>query len=338
MSSLLAFHNVSKSYRVNDALVPALHDINLSVSQGEIYGVIGHSGAGKSTLIRLINLLERPTSGSIWVDGQNLMELNDQALRDMRRKIGMIFQHFNLLSSKTVAQNIAFPLEIAKCYTADEIKRRVGALMDRVGLGDQAHKYPAQLSGGQKQRVGIARALANEPRVLLCDEATSALDPQTTQSVLRLLNEINVDLKLTIVLITHEMNVIRSLCDHVAVLDGGRVMEEGKVSDVFLHPQHETSRRFVYESEAWDESTIAAAFAHVKGKLVRLTFRGDKTYEPVLSSAMREHDIEFYIVSGRIDKIKNVPYGQLVISLNGKQIDEALAYFRAREIRVEEMR
>ncbi len=338
MSVILEFRNVCKSYRVEKREIPALRDIDLSVNAGEVFGIIGQSGAGKSTLIRLINLLERPTAGNIFLDGQDITRFDEPKLRAMRQKIGMIFQHFNLLSSKTVAQNIAFPLRVAKQLGDDEIKKRVAELIDRVDLNEHTNKYPAQLSGGQKQRVGIARALATQPRMLLCDEATSALDPQTTQSVLTLLNEINIDLKLTIVLITHEMNVIRTLCDRVAVLDHGRIVEFGEVADVFLHPQHPTSRRFVFESEDMDEGALNLAFTQVQGRLIRLTFRGDKTYDPVLGSTMRDYNIDFSILSGRIDRIKNIPYGQLILSLSGDNVNDALAHFRSKGLTIEELR
>jgi D-methionine transport system ATP-binding protein len=338
VSTILEFQNVSKHYRVRQQDVAALHDIDLTVEAGEIFGIIGQSGAGKSTLIRLVNLLERPNAGRILVDGQDVTRLDELELRTLRRGIGMIFQHFNLLSSRTVAQNVAFPLRIAGLWGEDEIRGRVSALLDRVGLSEHASKYPAQLSGGQKQRVGIARALATQPRILLCDEATSALDPQTTQSVLRLLNEINQELNLTIVLITHEMNVIRTLCDRVAVLDEGRIVESGEVVDVFLHPGHPVSRRFVFESEDVDEELFNTAFEHVDGRLIRLTFRGDTTYEPLLGRIMREHELDFSILSGRIDRIKNTPYGQLLLGLNGERINEALDHFRHVGLTVEELR
>jgi D-methionine transport system ATP-binding protein len=336
--AILELRDVSKNYRVDQCDIPALDHIDLEVISGEVFGIIGHSGAGKSTLIRLINLLEHPTKGAILIDGQDITRLDKNELRVLRRKIGMIFQHFNLLSSKTVAQNIAFPLRIAGHYNEDEIKKRVGELIDRVGLIEHTDKYPAQLSGGQKQRVGIARALATQPRILLCDEATSALDPQTTQSVLNLLNEINIDLKLTIVLITHEMNVIRMLCDRVAVLDQGKIVELGEVSNVFLHPQHPTSRRFVYESEDIDEEMLHAAFSHLESRLIRLTFRGNRTYEPILGNIMRAYHVDFSILSGRIDRIKNMPYGQLILGLQGDSVDDALAHFRQQGLTVEELR
>src|SRR5882724_2428373 len=246
--------NLRKTFSsTNTVAVQALEKVNLEIAAGCIFGVIGSSGAGKSTLIRCINLLERPTEGQVFVEGNELSALPPRALAVARRRIGMIFQHFNLLSSKTVADNVAFPLKLAGDQPRRAIDRRVDELLARVGLSDQAHKYPAQLSGGQKQRVGIARALACGPNVLLSDEATSALDPVSPRSILRLLAELNRELGLTIVLITHEMEVVRRVCDRVAVLDAGRVVETGSVESVFLHPQHSATRRLVLEAEHVDE-------------------------------------------------------------------------------------
>lgn len=335
---MILLENLSKSYRVDNRDIPALKRIDLSIAAGEIFGVIGHSGAGKSTLIRLINLLERPSGGRVLLDGVNLTELSSDDLRKSRQKIGMIFQHFNLLMSKTVAQNVAFPLQVAGEMSKEQIAQRVAELLDLVGLKDHANKYPAQLSGGQKQRVGIARALANNPKLLLCDEATSALDPQTTASVLQLLLEINQKLKLTIVLITHEMNVIRSICDRVAVIDGGEIVELGPVTNVFLHPKHPTTRRFVYESEHVDETDEADDFAHVPGKIVRLTFKGESTYQSHLSALARLYAVDFSILAGRIERIKTTPCGQLTLGLVGSQVDELMSRLADEGIVVEELR
>ncbi|MBP7958739.1 MAG: ATP-binding cassette domain-containing protein, partial [Thiopseudomonas sp.] len=229
---MIEFHDVHKSYAVNGQSIAALQSMQLKVLRGEIFGLIGHSGAGKSTLLRLINRLEEPSGGRIIVDGVDVTALDAQGLRRFRQRVGMIFQHFNLLSSKTVADNVAMPLKLAGELSRGQIKQRVVQLLARVGLSEHANKYPAQLSGGQKQRVGIARALATDPKILLCDEATSALDPQTTAQVLQLLAQINRELGLTIVLITHEMDVIRRVCDRVGVMDGGVIVEHGLVSDV----------------------------------------------------------------------------------------------------------
>ncbi len=335
---VIEFIDVHKSFDVDGRAVPALNGIDLKIEAGEIFGIIGHSGAGKSTLVRLINLLEKPTSGRVLVDGKEISASNADALREQRRGIGMIFQHFNLLSSKTVFDNVAFPLRLAGAYSAPQIKERVTQLLARVGLSEHASKYPAQLSGGQKQRVGIARALATNPKVLLCDEATSALDPQTTQSVLQLLAEINREFNLTIVVITHEMDVIRRIGDRVAVLDAGKIVEVGNVADVFLHPQHQTTQRFVQEAENVDEADEHDAFAHVPGRIVRLTFRGEQTYEPVLGQVARETGIDFSILSGRIDRIKDTPYGQLILSVTGGNPDNALQHFADAGLTVEVLR
>ncbi|GAA5784012.1 methionine import ATP-binding protein MetN 2 [Chitiniphilus shinanonensis] len=335
---MIRFQNIHKSYLVAGKDVPALAGIDFEIAAGEVFGIIGHSGAGKSTLVRLINLLERPTQGQVLIDGRDITALPDAGLRDLRRGIGMIFQHFNLLSSKTVAENVAFPLKLAGLRDAPAIKARVAALLARVGLTEHADKYPAQLSGGQKQRVGIARALATEPSILLCDEATSALDPQTTRSVLRLLAEINRELGLTIVIITHEMDVVRTVCDRVAVLDAGRVVELGPVAEVFLHPQHPTTRRFVLEAEHVDEGEQVDDYAHVPGRVVRLTFKGDATYAPVLGDVARNTGIDFSILAGRIDRIKESPYGQLTVAFTGDGVDAALQQLAARRITVEVLR
>jgi D-methionine transport system ATP-binding protein len=332
---VIQFAAVSKSYRVKGEDVPALYPTDLSIAQGEVFGIIGHSGAGKSTLIRLINLLERPTGGRLTIDGADVTDLEGAALRRMRRGIGMIFQHFNLLSSQTVAANVAFPLRIHGLMDEKAIAARVGELLDRVGLTVHADKYPAQLSGGQKQRVGIARALASKPSILLCDEATSALDPQTTASVLELLGDINRELGLTIVLITHEMDVIRRVCDRVAVLDAGRIVESGTVADVFLHPQHPTTRRFVAEAE--HEDGRGPDYSGVHGQLLRLSFRGDTTYAPLLSEVVRDTGVEYNLLAGRIERIKDMPYGQLTLAMRGDNIVAALAQLRAAGVDIEEV-
>ncbi|MGL4604520.1 MAG: methionine ABC transporter ATP-binding protein [Iodobacter sp.] len=335
---MIKLENVSKAYRVDGLDIPALAGVSLSIDAGTVFGIIGHSGAGKSTLIRLINLLERPTGGKIILDGDDVTGLDAAGLRGLRQQVGMIFQHFNLLGSKTVADNVAFPLKIAGGLNKARITQRVDELLALVGLSDHRDKYPAQLSGGQKQRVGIARSLANRPKVLLCDEATSALDPQTTQSVLQLLLDINRKLNLTIVLITHEMDVIRSICDRVAVIDGGKIVEEGVVTQVFLHPKHPTTRRFVFETEHIDENSQSDDFAHVKGKVVRLTFIGESTYDPILATVAREYAVDFSILAGRIERIKDTPCGQLTLALNGNDVEAALARFAAEGIDVEVLR
>ncbi|MFC5440476.1 methionine ABC transporter ATP-binding protein [Rhodanobacter ginsenosidimutans] len=334
---MIRFVDVHKSYRAGGRDIPALQRFNLDIADGEVFGIIGLSGAGKSTLIRLINLLERPSGGQVFVDDVEMTALAEPALRAQRRRIGMIFQHFNLLASQTVADNVAFPIRLAGERRAAVVRQRVEELLARVGLADHADKYPSQLSGGQKQRVGIARALANRPSILLCDEATSALDPQTTASVLALLAQINRELKLTIVLITHEMDVVRRVCDRVAVLDGGAIVERGSVADVFLHPQHATTKRFVNEALPEESASAHVPYAQVPGRLLRLSFRGDATMTPALGRVARETGIDFNILAGRIDRIKDLPYGQLTLAMQGDRVDAALAALRQAGIEIEEL-
>lgn len=334
---MIVFDQIEKSYQVGGKAVPALHPTSFAIETGEVFGIVGHSGAGKSTLVRLINLLDRPTGGSIKIDGKDVTHYNAFQLRAFRRNAGMIFQHFNLLSSKTVNDNIAFPMKLAGIYSKTEIQQRVAELLELVSLSEHATKFPSQLSGGQKQRVGIARALACRPTILLCDEATSALDPQTTQSVLKLLADINRELGLTIVLITHEMDVVRRVCDRVAVMDAGRVVEMGPVSDVFLHPQHPTTRDFVFESENVDSVALQQDFKKAKGRILRLTFKGESTYDPLLGSVARKSGVDFSIISGRIDHIKDTPYGQLTLALVGGDLAVAMAALEAADVHVEVM-
>jgi D-methionine transport system ATP-binding protein len=335
---VIEFQQVHKTYRVAGREIPALNPTSLTIENGQVFGLIGHSGAGKSTMLRLINRLEEPSGGTIIVDGEDVTAFNASQLRGFRQQVGMIFQHFNLLASKTVADNVALPLTLAGELSRSEIDKRVTELLARVGLQDHAKKYPAQLSGGQKQRVGIARALSTNPKILLCDEATSALDPQTTASVLQLLAEINRELKLTIVLITHEMDVIRRVCDRVAVMDAGQIVEQGPVADVFLHPQHATTKRFVQEDEQVDENEQRDDFAHVPGRIVRLTFQGCATYAPLLGTVARETGVDYSILAGRIDRIKDIPYGQLTLALIGGDMEAAFARFTAADVHMEVLR
>ncbi|MEC5212400.1 D-methionine transport system ATP-binding protein [Polaromonas sp. CG_9.5] len=322
---MIHLKNVHKSYVVKDKQIPALSGIDLSIVRGEIFGVIGHSGAGKSTLVRLINLLERPSGGEIIVDGEAILAYDNLALRNFRRNIGMIFQHFNLLSSKTVAENVAFPIRIAGERDTAKIDARVDEMLDLVGLSRHKHKYPKQLSGGEKQRVGIARALANRPKILLCDEATSALDPQTTRSILQLLREINEKLDLTIVLITHEMDVIRTICDRVAVIDGGKIVESGPVTQVFLHPRHPTTRNFVMEAEDLSEDEFSEGLNQTgEGMVRRLTFMNESMTQPVFTRIARQCEVDFLILNGRFGKIKSTPCGQLTVAFKG-DTENALA-------------
>ena len=338
---LIRLEHISKQYGANGKVqgLLALDDVSLSVESGEIYGIIGHSGAGKSTLLRSINLLERPTAGVVEVDGVNLTKLSKSALQQQRRKIGMIFQHFNLLSSATVYDNIAFPMRLAGT-SKDKVEKKVNELIRLVGLEEHKHKYPAQLSGGQKQRVGIARALANDPKVLLCDEATSALDPQTTNSILELLLDINRKFGITIVLITHEMHVIQAICDKVAVIHGGKIAEAGKVVDVFLKPQHPVTREFILEERSDADIQPWAAFksqAAEHSRVVKINYLGDVTYEPVLHRVLTEAGVSFAILQGTISRMKDTPYGQLVVCLDGdtSAVEQSLSSLRAQGLEVE---
>lgn len=334
---MIELKKLTKVYGKGKNAATALSELDLSIRRGEIFGVIGHSGAGKSTLIRCINLLERPTGGEIWVDGIELTKLSRSQLQAQRRKIGMIFQHFNLLSSATVYDNIAFPLRLAGTSRAD-IERKVRDLLMLVGLEEHRDKYPAQLSGGQKQRVGVARALASDPDVLLCDEATSALDPQTTDSILRLLLDINKRFNLTIVLITHEMHVIQSICDRVAVIHGGGIVEQGDVTDVFLKPKHEITREFIRSETKNDGPLRAAIDAHPESsQAVKITFLGEKTYESTLSRVASGTGVNFAILQGTISTIKDVPYGQLIVRFEGppETVNGTIAELTAQGLDVE---
>ncbi|RAP76926.1 methionine ABC transporter ATP-binding protein [Paenibacillus montanisoli] len=334
---MIELTDISKSYGTGAGAVEAIKHISLSINKGEIFGIIGHSGAGKSTLLRCVNLLERPTTGSVKVGDVELTQLSTTQLQRERRRIGMIFQHFNLLSMATVRDNIAFPLELAK-LPKSAIKQRVDELLQLVGLEQHAGKYPAQLSGGQKQRVGIARALANNPDVLLCDEATSALDPQTTNAILSLLMDINDKLGITILLITHEMHVIRSICDRVAVIDGGKIVEMGDVLDVFLKPQHSITMDFVSQiADSFDPRELINTRS---GRLVKMNYVGEITYEPLLFNAVKSTTVQFTILQGTVSRMKNTPYGQLVIEFIGDngEIDNVLNDLRAKGLEVGELK
>lgn len=319
--SIIRFEHVGKSYaaRRGTPEVAALQDVDLAVPEGAILGVIGRSGAGKSTLIRLVNGLERATSGRIVVDGTDITALSEPGLRAARRSIGMIFQHFNLLARRTAFENVALPLEIAG-VSAREIKARVEPLLDLVGLADKRDRYPAELSGGQKQRVGIARALATKPRVLLSDEATSALDPETTNQILALLRKVNAELNLTVLLITHEMSVIKAVADRVAVLDGGRIVEEGPTYDLFARPKHPTTRSFISAVAGSALPPYVAARlkeAPVPGgeTLVRIVFTGDHATDPVLSRLSRLLGVDVNIIQAQVDEIAGKPFGVIVVGI-----------------------
>lgn len=335
---MIRLENLTKTYLSSGREVHALAGVDMTVREGEVFGIIGRSGAGKSTLIRMLNLLEHPTSGKVWLRGRDITPLSEAELRQVRRGIGMVFQHFNLLRSCTVLDNVRFPLKLAGLPKNEQLER-AREVLSLVGLSDQAAKYPGQLSGGQQQRVGIARALANHPHLLLCDEATSALDPETTQSVLRLLRDINAKLGLTIVMITHGMDVIRAACDRVAVIDAGRIAESGDVMDVFLHPQHEVTQSLLSESGMDAEGWRALADT-TTGRLIRLSFRGDATAQPMLSRISRELGLDLSILHGTVGRIKETPYGQLVVAAQGGEqaLAQLPAHFEAIGVRFEVLR
>lgn len=315
---MITFEGVTKRFGEGTEAFTALDGIDMTVNRGAITGIIGRSGAGKSTLIRLVNGLEKATSGQVVVDGTEVGGLNDAGLRGLRREVGMIFQHFNLLSSRTAFDNVALPLEIAG-LDRKAIRAKVGPLLDLVGLGDKAMRYPSELSGGQKQRVGIARALATSPKLLLSDEATSALDPETTQSILALLKQINAELGLTVLLITHEMEVVKTIASHVAVIDKGRIVEQGPTFDVFTAPQHETTRILLSSTlgtslPEWLRSGLKAEPAAGDRILVRLTFFGATAFQPLTARLVTEIGGDVNILAGAIEEIAGEPFGTLVVS------------------------
>ncbi len=337
---LIRFANVSKTFYQKSNAVIALDGIDLTIQSGTIFGIIGLSGAGKSTLIRSINRLETPQTGSVTVSGLDITKLDANALRQARRKIGMIFQHFNLLHSRTVYGNIAFPLEIAGLKPT-AIEARVRELAELVGLSDKLTAYPHQLSGGQKQRVGIARALANHPEILLCDEATSALDPQTTRSILKLLRELNQQLGLTIVLITHEIHVVKEICDFVAILEQGKIVEQGPVVEVFARPQTELAREFIRTALNYKDSEeirqLHGALATDNRKLVRISFVGEKSHQPIISSLIHRYRIDINILYANIDLLKDTPFGSLTVELAGTAalIADSLQYLTEQGLQIE---
>ena len=339
---MIELQNVEKTYYSKAGDIHALKKTNLSVAAGEIYGIIGLSGAGKSTLIRCINMLEVPTGGKVFVDGKELTAMTESELRKARQNIGMIFQHFNLLASRTVYDNIAFPLEI-QGLSKDEIKKRVEPLLELVQLQDRGNYYPSQLSGGQKQRVGIARSLASNPKVLLCDEATSALDPQTTKSILDLLKDINKRLNLTIVMITHQMEVVKEVCDKVAVIEDGVIIEQGDMATVFTNPQQPTTKEFVKSINNIElppflnTDHVKKAYADGSKLLVRISFLGNSAGDPIVSGMVKKCNVDINIIYGNIDYLKDLPYGTLILEISGckEKLDNALAYLKQDDLKLE---
>jgi D-methionine transport system ATP-binding protein len=338
---MIDVENLEKTFNGPDGPAIVLQDVSFSVPQGEIFGIIGRSGAGKSTLVRCINLLERPTGGRVFIDGLEITALAEAPLRRSRRGIGMIFQHFNLLSSRTAYENVAFPLELAG-KTEAEIRREVEPLLDLVGLAEKRDQYPAELSGGQKQRVGIARALASRPSVLLCDEATSALDPETTKSILALLKDINVKLGLTIILITHEMPVIKEICDRVAVLDHGRIVELGRVFDVFTAPEADVTRGFVRDVVDRELPTalveqLRSAAPNRGNPVLRIIFTGPSASSPIIAEVVRKFDVLLNILQGNVEYIQSSPYGNIIVEAIGphQAVQNAIDFIRANNLSVE---
>lgn len=339
---MIRFENVSKTFRGNGKQVEAVKEVSLHIKKGEIFGIIGYSGAGKSTLVRCINLLERPDQGRIWIGDTEITALKGKSLRKQRRKIGMIFQQFHLFASRNVYENVAYPLK-HQGLTGQEIKKRVEELLNLVGLEDKASAYPSQLSGGQKQRAAIARALANEPDILLCDEATSALDPKTTTAILRLLQEVNRKLGVTIVVITHEMQVVKESCGSVAVMEGGSVVEEGEVFDIFSNPHEKITGDFVNNA-----SNLSRIYTYLEEKaeiirlnkgecILRLHYLHKNTSEALVSQISRDFSLNVNIIFGNIELIGENPIGGLVaiVSGSGENIRRAVDFLREKKVGVE---
>ena len=339
---MIKLKNISKIFDISGKKLTALDNVSLEIPKGQICGVIGASGAGKSTLIRCVNLLEKPTSGSVIIDGKELTELSEVQLIQERRNIGMIFQHFNLLSSRTVFGNIALPLELEK-KPQEHIQQKVNALLELIGLNDKRDVYPANLSGGQKQRVAIARALASDPKVLLCDEATSALDPATTQSILKLLKEINRTLGITILLITHEMDVVKRICDQVAVIDKGQLIEQGSVSEIFSNPKTSLAQEFIrstFHISLPDEymEKLSQTPKHPNAQpIIKFEFTGRSVDAPLLSQASKKFGVELSILSSQIDYAGGVKFGFVIAEVEGGEdaITQTKIYLMENNVRIE---
>ena len=339
---MIRLENVSKTFTDSNKEVHAVNNVSLTINDGDIFGIIGFSGAGKSTLVRCINLLEKPTEGKVFVDDAEITALSGKELRKARKKIGMIFQHFNLMPSRTIFGNVAYPLR-GSGLSKEEISEKVHHLLELVGISEKENAFPSQLSGGQKQRVAIARALANDPNILLCDEATSALDPQTTKSILKLLQQLNQTLGITVVVITHEMAVVKEICNRVAVMDHGDVVEEGEVFHVFASPKEPLTRSFIKTTSNLQkiEELIEAdspVVATKKGELiVRLTYVEKNTSEPLISTVTQKFGIILNIVFADVEIVQNAPIGGTVaiVSGEGSRIDEALQYLRDKNVGVE---
>ena len=326
---MIEIRNVSKIYETKNKSVIGVDNVTLTIHKGDIFGIVGYSGAGKSSLLRCINLLEKPSEGEIIVDGQKLTALSSGALRQARLKIGMIFQHFYLINQKTIADNIRFALKAAD-YPSNRMDARIDELLEMVGLSDKRDVYPSQLSGGQKQRVGIARALANNPSILLCDEATSALDPKTTLSILQLLKDINKKLGITIVLITHEMDVVKEICNRMAIMQDGRVVESGDVYDLFASPKESLTQEFIKSVVSFD--IPEAVLRDVRGEIVKIIFKGDIAGEGIISDMLQQYTIKGNFLHGTIEYIQERPLGIFIMEFIGDKalVSEAKQYLQKR--------
>lgn len=332
---MIQFNNVSVSFKQKKEVLHAVKNVTLHIEKGEIFGIVGSSGAGKSTLLRTINLLERPTSGDILIDGKSIIDLKGNGLRQLRYNIGMIFQHFNLAESKTVFDNIAFPLKAAG-HSKEEIRKRVDELLDIVGLSDKRDVYPSKLSGGQKQRVGIARALANNAKILICDEPTSALDLETTSSILKLLKDINRKLGITIIIITHELEVVKSICHRAAVMKDGEIIEERNVYDLFTNPREPFTKELLAHSTRFE--IPEEILADTKGQILKIEYLTKTALDPVLSKASVKYGIYFNILHGKIEYIDKLPHGIIYVNLYGDdtaKLNEAISYIKENTERVE---
>lgn len=335
---MIKVEDLVKTYFQKEGKVEALKGVNISVNEGVIFGVIGLSGAGKSSLVRCISSLENPTSGKIIIDDKDISKLSKNDLRNAQKKIGLVFQHFNLLKNSTVYENIAFPLTLSK-NSKEYIKKRVGELLEMVDLKDKANAYPDMLSGGQKQRVGIARALANEPKILLCDEATSALDPQTTKSILKLLKEINKKLNITILVITHEMEVIKEICNYVAILEDGKIIEEGSVVDVFVTQKTRTAKSFFGDKDLELGNHIYKKVFDKGNTILKVVFIGETSINPFISTVIKNFDVDIAILAGNIQDISGTIIGTLVIEIRGteKSVKDSIQYLVSEKLVVEVM-
>lgn len=338
---MIALTHITKHFPLKKETVHAVNDVSLEIQDGEIFGIIGFSGAGKSTLVRCINLLERPASGTVSIHGKELTALSDKELRTERTKIGMIFQHFNLMRARTVYDNIAFPLKKSK-LSKQEKDTKITELLKLVDLYDKKDAYPSQLSGGQQQRVAIARALANDPEVLLCDEATSALDPQTTHNILALLKEINTKFHITIVIITHQMEVVKEICDRTAVMENGKIVECGRTIDLYTHPQKEITKSLIASSGSLERIIQDAANDPVfsNGKIILLTYTAGTTKEPLISDISRKYNVDCSILYGNVDVLKNTTVGRLLIVLTGQadNLEKALHALHEAQTEIEVLR